>query len=46
MTKTMSFKIARKKLSDTNAFEGGVFVTEDGISKLYIETAKDRQKNT
>ncbi|WP_033769108.1 hypothetical protein [Pantoea agglomerans] len=40
---TMSQKLARDSLGNAAAFEGGVYVTKNGVSELFIQTAAERQ---
>lgn len=40
---TMSQKLARESLENTAAFEEGVYVTKNGVSELFIQTAAERK---
>lgn len=40
---TMPQNLARDSLGNAAAFEGGVYVTKNGISELFIQTAAERQ---
>lgn len=39
----MSQKLARDSLGNAETFEGGVYVTKNGIAELFIQTAAERQ---
>jgi len=39
----MSQKLARDSLGNAAAFEVGVYVTKNGVSELFIQTAAERQ---
>lgn len=43
MPNTMSQKTAREGLSNPELFEGGVYVTKNGVAELFIQTAAERQ---
>ncbi|PWC16891.1 hypothetical protein [Brenneria corticis] len=43
MTNTMSQKTAREGLGNPELFEGGVFVTKNGVAELFVQTAAERQ---
>lgn len=43
MTHTMSQKLARDSLGNAQTFEGGVYVTKNGVAELFIQTAAERQ---
>lgn len=43
MNQTMSQKTAREGLSNTELFEGGVYVTKNGVSELFVLTAAERE---
>ncbi|RJF53822.1 hypothetical protein D4100_20680 [Serratia inhibens] len=43
MTTTMSQKAAREGLGSPDLFEGGVFVTKNGVAELFVQTAVDRE---
>ena len=43
MSKTMSQKLARDSLGNADTFEGGVYVTKNGVAELFIQTAAERQ---
>ncbi|MCW2478527.1 hypothetical protein [Candidatus Symbiopectobacterium sp. NZEC135] len=43
MTQTMSQKLARDSLGNAETFEGGVYVTKNGVSELFIQTAAERE---
>jgi len=43
MSQTMSQKLARDSLGNTGTFEGGVYVTKNGVAELFIQTAAERQ---
>ncbi|UNK63824.1 hypothetical protein [Buttiauxella ferragutiae] len=43
MPNTMSQKTAREGLSNPELFEGGVFVTRNGVAELFVQTAAERQ---
>lgn len=44
MTTTISQKVAREKLGDPEVFQGGVYVTKNGVAELYIQTAEERER--
>lgn len=43
MPNTMSQKTAREGLSNPELFEGGVYVTKNGVAELFVQTAVERQ---
>lgn len=43
MTQTMSQKLARESLGNAETFEGGVYVTKNGVAELFIQTAAERE---
>lgn len=43
MTQTMSQKLARDSLGNAETFEGGIYVTKNGIAELFIQTAAERE---
>ncbi|MDF7663057.1 hypothetical protein PUG81_29360 [Erwiniaceae bacterium L1_54_6] len=43
MSQTMSQKLARDSLGNAETFEGGVYVTKNGVAELFIQTAAERQ---
>jgi hypothetical protein len=43
MTQTMSQKLARDSLGNAQTFEGGMYITKNGIAELFIQTAAERQ---
>lgn len=43
MSQTMSQKLARDSLGNAGTFEGGVYVTKNGVAELFIQTAAERQ---
>ncbi|WP_447876423.1 hypothetical protein [Serratia fonticola] len=43
MTQTMSQKLARDSLGNAEIFEGGVYVTKNGVAELFIQTAAERE---
>lgn len=43
MNKTMSQKLARDSLGNAQNFEGGMYVTKNGVAELFIQTAAERQ---
>ncbi|CDG96943.1 conserved hypothetical protein [Xenorhabdus bovienii str. puntauvense] len=42
MVKTISQKAARESLGSPEFFEGGVYVTKNGVSELFVQTANER----
>ena len=42
MSQTMSQKLARDSLGNTETFAGGVYVTKNGVAELFIQTAAER----
>lgn len=42
MNQTMSQKLARDSLGNAQTFEGGVYVTKNGVAELFIQTAAER----
>ncbi|AWA05055.1 hypothetical protein [Aeromonas hydrophila] len=40
---TISQRAAREGLGTPEMFQGGVFVTKNGITELFIQTAEDRE---
>ncbi|GIU13912.1 hypothetical protein L5L55_08025 [Shewanella glacialipiscicola] len=40
---TMSQKSARDGLGTPSKFEGGVFVTRNGVAELFVQTAAERE---
>ncbi|HAK1939239.1 TPA: hypothetical protein H1Q11_005334 [Salmonella enterica] len=40
---TMSQKLARDSLGNAKNFEGGKYVTKNGVAELFIQTAAERQ---
>lgn len=43
MTQTMSQKLARDSLGNAQHFEGGMYVTKNGVAELFIQTAAERE---
>jgi len=43
MTTTMSQKSAREGLGNPELFEGGVYVTKNGVAELFVQTAAERE---
>ncbi|MHC0025535.1 hypothetical protein [Enterobacter vonholyi] len=43
MSQTMSQKLARDSLGNAGTFEGGVYVTKNGVAELFIQTAAEIQ---
>ncbi|MEQ5727879.1 hypothetical protein AB7360_00360 [Providencia alcalifaciens] len=43
MSNTMSQKAAREGLGNPELFKGGVFVTKNGQSELFIQTSVERE---
>ncbi|ATF94994.1 hypothetical protein [Cedecea neteri] len=43
MPKTMSQKTARESFSTPGVFEGGAWITKNGVAELYVQTAAERQ---
>ena len=43
MNQTMSQKLARDSLGNAQNFEGGRYVTKNGVAELFIQTAAERQ---
>ncbi|SUX37162.1 Uncharacterised protein [Cedecea davisae] len=43
MPNTMSQKTAREGLSNPELFEGGVYVTKNGVAELFVQTVAERQ---
>ncbi|HHQ6628161.1 hypothetical protein [Serratia fonticola] len=43
MTQTMSQKLARDSLGNAETFEGGIYVTKNGVAELFIQTAAERE---
>lgn len=43
MTTTMSQKAAREGLGSPDLFEGGVYVTKNGVAELFVQTAAERE---
>lgn len=43
MSNTMSQKAAREGLGNPELFEGGVYVTKNGVAELFVQTARERQ---
>lgn len=43
MSNTMSQKAAREGLGNPELFKGGVFVTKNGQSELFIQTSEERE---
>ncbi|WP_345882256.1 hypothetical protein [Shewanella algae] len=41
---TMSQKTARDSLGSIGKFEGGVFVTRNGVAELFVQTAAEREE--
>lgn len=39
----MSQKLARDSLGNAQTFEGGMYVTKNGVAELFIQTAAERQ---
>lgn len=44
MKKSISQKEARENLSNPDLFSGGVYITKNGKSELFIQTAADREE--
>ncbi|MDE9481512.1 hypothetical protein [Xenorhabdus bovienii] len=42
MVKTISQKVARESLGFPEFFEGGAYVTKNGVSELFVQTANER----
>ncbi|MEG3132378.1 hypothetical protein SC206_02185 [Rouxiella sp. T17] len=42
MSVTMSQRAAREGLGSPELFEGGVYVTKNGVSELFVQTAAER----
>lgn len=40
---TMSQKAAREGLGNPQLFEGGVYVTKNGVAELFVQTAAERE---
>lgn len=40
---TMSQKSARDGLGTPDKFEGGVFITKNGVAELFVQTAAERE---
>lgn len=40
---TMSQRAAREGLGSPELFEGGVFITKNGVSELFVQTAAERE---
>ncbi len=43
MAQTMSQKAAREGLGSPELFEGGVFITKNGVAELFVQTAAERE---
>lgn len=43
MPDTMSQKTGREGLSNPELFEGGVYVTKNGVAELFVQTAAELQ---
>lgn len=43
MAQTMSQKAAREGLGIPELFEGGVFITKNGVAELFVQTAAERE---
>ncbi|WP_312212463.1 hypothetical protein [Pseudescherichia sp.] len=43
MSQTMSQKLARDSLGNAATFEGGVYVTKNGVAELFIQTVAERE---
>ncbi|ORM67942.1 hypothetical protein [Pantoea rwandensis] len=43
MAQTMSQKAAREGLGNPELFEGGVFITKNGVAELFVQTAAERE---
>ncbi|MGK3124985.1 hypothetical protein ACCY16_12685 [Candidatus Pantoea formicae] len=43
MVQTMSQKAAREGLGSPELFEGGVFITKNGVAELFVQTAAERE---
>lgn len=43
MPNTMSQRAAREGLGSPELFEGGVYITKNGISELFVQTAAERE---
>ena len=43
MTATMSQKAAREGLGNPELFQGGVYVTKNGMAELFVQTAEERE---
>ncbi|CCP01080.1 hypothetical protein BN439_pEA290014 (plasmid) [Erwinia amylovora Ea644] len=43
MNQTMSQKLARDSLGNAHNFEGGMYITKNGVAELFIQTAAERQ---
>ncbi|KTS70657.1 MULTISPECIES: hypothetical protein [Pantoea] len=43
MNQTMSQKVARDSLGNAQNFEGGMYITKNGVAELFIQTAAERE---
>ncbi|MES4615369.1 MAG: hypothetical protein ACTH8P_03415 [Ewingella sp.] len=43
MSNTMSQRAAREGLGSPELFTGGVYITKNGVSELFIQTAAERE---
>ncbi len=43
MPNTMSQRAAREGLGSPELFEGGVYITKNGVSELFVQTAAERE---
>jgi hypothetical protein len=43
MSITMSQKSAREGLGNPELFQGGVYVTKNGLAELFVQTAEERE---
>jgi len=43
MSITMSQKAAREGLGNPELFQGGVYVTKNGLAELFVQTAEERE---
>ncbi|ADU68211.1 hypothetical protein [Pantoea sp. At-9b] len=43
MAQTMSQKAAREGLGNPELFEGGVYITKNGVAELFVQTAAERE---
>ncbi|MHA7846885.1 hypothetical protein [Serratia sp. D1N4] len=43
MSNTMSQRAAREGLGSPELFEGGVYITKNGVAELFVQTAAERE---